>query len=118
MDASEIEVAWAEVLARWTDEAAHRAFLDRFADLDGLAEAGRRYKVVLDARPGDEVAARWRDEVVKRATALALAQLPRKKPARQLSPRLRRAVLFALASASMAAAAWAMVRMTRSVGAP
>jgi hypothetical protein len=27
MDAIEIEVAWAEVLARWTDEAAHRAFL-------------------------------------------------------------------------------------------
>ena len=26
MDASEVEVAWAEVMARWTDEAAHRAF--------------------------------------------------------------------------------------------
>jgi hypothetical protein len=113
MDEREVDAAWAEVTARWADEGAHRAFLDRFGDLEGLAEAGRRYKVALDARPGDEVAARGRDEVVKRATALALAQLPRTKPPRQLSPGVRRALLLALVAASVVAAGWVLLRMSR-----
>ncbi len=118
MDERELEAAWADVTARWPDDAAHRAFLGRFAELDGLEEAGRRYKAVLDARPGDQVAARWRDEVVKRAAVLALAQLPRTKPPRQLSPRLRRTVLIVLASASVAAAAWAILRLAHVMRAP
>ena len=113
MDAREVEAAWAEVTAHWTDEAAHRALLDRFGDLEGLAEVGRRYKGALDARPGDEVALRWRDEVVKRATALALAQLPRTKPPRRLPPGPRRALLLALAAAGVAAAGWVFLRLAR-----
>jgi hypothetical protein len=69
--------AWAEVLGRWEDDAAHRAFLDRFRDLEGLARAGGLYRDVLAARPGDPVALRWRDEVLRRATAAGLASLPR-----------------------------------------
>jgi hypothetical protein len=69
--------AWAEVLGRWEDEAAHRAFLDRFRDLEGLARAGGRYRDVLTDRPADPVALRWRDEVVRRATVAGLASLPR-----------------------------------------
>ena len=68
---------WAEVLGRWEDEAAHRAFLDRVRDLEGLARAGGRYRDVLTDRPADPVALRWRDEVVRRATAAGLASLPR-----------------------------------------
>ncbi len=113
MDAREVEAAWAEVRARWADEAAHRAFLDRFGDLEGLAEVGRRYRVALDARPDDGVALRWRDEVVKRATALALAQLPRTKPPRRLPPGPRRALLIAVGAAGVAAAAWILLRLSR-----
>ncbi len=69
--------AWAEVLAGWEDEARHRAYLDRFGNLDGLAMAGGRYRAVLAARPGDPIAARFRDEVVGRAMAQGLAALPR-----------------------------------------
>ena len=113
MDAREVAAAWAEVTARWADDGAHRAFLDRFGDLEGLAEVGRRYKVALDARPGDEVALRWRDEVVKRATALALAQLPRTKPPRRRSRGPTRALLLAIAAAAVAAAGWILLRMSR-----
>ncbi len=72
--------AWAEVLAGWEDEARHRAYLARHQDLEGLATAGRRYRDVLAARPGDAVAARFRDEVLKRAVAHGLASLPREAP--------------------------------------
>ncbi len=74
------EAAWAEVLAGWDDEARHRAYLARFRDLEGLATAGRRYREALDARPGDPVAARFRDEVLKRAVVHGLASLPRESP--------------------------------------
>jgi hypothetical protein len=115
MDEREVEAAWAEVTARWADEEAHRAFLDRFGDLEGLADAGRRYRAALDARPGDAVAARWRDEVVKRATVLALARLPRTKPPRQLPPGPRRALLLAFVAASVAAAGWVLLEMSRAL---
>ncbi|HEX8908469.1 MAG TPA: hypothetical protein VF805_04670 [Anaeromyxobacteraceae bacterium] len=113
MDASEVEAAWAEVRARWGDEDAHRAFLERFPDLEGLAEAGRRYKGALDAAPADPVAARWRDEIVKRATAVALSRLPRTRPPRPLSPGLRRFLLLALAATAVSAAAWLLLRLFR-----
>jgi len=97
---SEADAAWAEVEARWQEEEAHRAFLARHADLEGLAEAGRRYRTAMEKRPGDPVALRWRDEVLKRATAMALAQLPRTKPPASWGmPRWLRSLLIALAIA-------------------
>jgi hypothetical protein len=86
--------AWAEVLASWDDEARHRAYLARFPDLDGLTVAGRRYRAVLEARPGDALAQRFRQEIVKRATVAGLAQLPRTPPpALAKLPRLARILL-------------------------
>lgn len=111
------EAAWAEVQARWQDETAHREYLGRLWDLEGLAEAGRRYRAALQARPDDPVALRWRDEVVRRATALALAQLPRTRPPRQLPPGLRRALLAAAVMASAGMVAWVITRLSR-VGVP
>ena len=69
--------AWAEVVAAWGDEARHRAYLARFQDLEGLAAAGGRYRAVLEERPDDAVAARFREEVLRRAVAHGLASLPR-----------------------------------------
>ena len=117
MDASEVEAAWAEVTARWDDAAAHRAFLDRYPDLSGLAEAGRRYRAVLQARSDDPVAARWRDEIVKRAAVVALSQLPRTKPPRQLSPGRRRMLLIGILSLAASAVAWLFLRLAGGSGA-
>ncbi len=80
MTPDEEEVRWEELRARWTDDAAHRAWLDAFADLEGLARAGQRYRAHLAANEGDPVAQRWLQEVVKRATVHGLASLPRSKP--------------------------------------
>jgi hypothetical protein len=69
--------AWARVLAAWQDEAAHRAYLAGCNDLEALAVAGGRYREVLAVRPDDPLAARFRDEVVKKATVVGLSTLPR-----------------------------------------
>ncbi len=111
------EAAWAEVLHAWGDEASHRAYLDRFADLDGLAVAGRRYREALAARPGDLIAARFRDEVVRRAMARALVSPPRAEPARREPRTLLRAVLALVAVALGVATWWVLARIHALAGA-
>jgi hypothetical protein len=106
--------AWAEVLAGWEDDAVHRAFLDRHGDLDGLARAGGRYRGVLDARPDDPVARRWRDEVVRRATAAGLASIPREAPAVPRVPGWIRPAFLALLGAAILGLAWTLLRVVSS----
>jgi hypothetical protein len=103
------EAAWAEVLLAWDDEARHRAYLDRFSDLDGLAVAGRRYREVLETRPGDPLAVRFRDEVVKRAMVQGLVALPRTAPPPRARKNLVRAAALAFAL-GLGAAAWFVAR--------
>ena len=106
MISDELETTWAEVRARWDDESAHAALLHRFPDLDGLTEIGRRYRAVLHERPDDPVALRWRDEIVRRATVVAMSQLPRTRPPEKGSKRLRTLFLSALFAASMYGVVW------------
>ncbi len=101
--------AWSRVEAAWGDEAVHRAYLARFAGLEGLAVAGGRYRAALEARPGDPLAARFREEVVKRATVQGFAMLPKAAP-RPASP-LRRRLALAAVLVSGALTAWAAVRL-------
>lgn len=89
--------AWAEVEARWAEPAAHQAYLARFPDLDGLSAAGRRYRDVLAARPGDAVALAMKAEIVKRATVVGLAMLPRSPPP-AAAGRWKRVALLLLAA--------------------
>ena len=112
-----VDEAWADLVARWSDEEAHRAFLSRFNDLDALAEAGRRYRDALARQPDDPVALRWRDELVRKATVLAMSQMPRTAPPRPVPPGVRRAVLALLALASLAMVFWIATRLSR-LGAP
>ena len=98
--------AWADVQARWADQAAHLAYLARFPDLDGLTTAGRRYRDALAARPGDAMALAMKAEVVKRATVVGLALLPRTPPPRLATSGWRRAALIALAGWIAAAGSW------------
>jgi hypothetical protein len=108
--------AWAEVVSRWEDEDAHRAYLAARPDLDGLAQAGRRYRAALEARPGDPVAARWREEVLRRATALALAALPR-TPEAHPATRYARTAGWALLGVLLGAAGYLAFRLVGG-GAP
>jgi integrase len=110
------EKAWAEVLVRWEDEAAHRAFLERCGDLEALARAGARYREVLAVRPGDAVALRWRDEVLRRATAAGLAQLPRTATELPRLPRWVRPLLLAALAAIVLACAVLLYRSMATWG--
>jgi len=79
------EAAWAELTGRWDDPAAHRALLAACGDLEALAEVGRRYRAVLEARPADPMAQQMKAEILKRAAVIGLAQLPRTRPPVQRS---------------------------------
>jgi hypothetical protein len=98
--------AWSQVEARWADPAAHRAYLDGCTDLDALAVAGRRYRAVLEARPGDAVALGMKAEILKRATVVGLAMLPRTPPPALAGGPWKRRLLLLLASSLASAGAW------------
>jgi len=100
------EGAFAELRLRWQDDDAHRDFLSRFSDLEGLARAGARYREVLAASPSDEPAARGRDEVLRRATALALASAPRRPAVPEVPGAVKWGAVALLAGALLGAAAW------------
>ena len=65
-------------------------------------------KAALDATPGDAVALRWRDEVVKRATIQGLAALPRARPPSPW-PRWARAAFW---GAALALTAWGLLALS------
>lgn len=104
--AADEEAAWSALVAAWGDEAAHRAFLGRSLDLEGLARAGARYREALAVRPGDAAALCARDEILRRATALGLAELPQAPARPPVSPAVRWAVVAILAGTLLGAAAW------------
>jgi hypothetical protein len=104
--------AWAEVVARWGEPAAHKAYLDRFPDLDGLAAAGRRYRAVLEARPGDAVAVAMKAEILKRATVVGLALLPRTSPPRVPEGTWKRRIVIFIAMTVASLCAWVAWRLT------
>jgi len=113
-EAADEATAWAEVLAAWEDETAHRGYLGRCLDLEALARAGGRYREVLAARPDDPVAARWRDEVIRRATAAGLASIPRGGPAAPRLPRWVRPAFLGLLGAVVLGCAVALFRLLSS----
>jgi len=108
------EAAWADLRARWGDEEAHRAFLSAVNDLDGLARAGARYRGVLARAPGDGAALRGRDEVLRKATVLGLAAVPRTPPPRPVSPWVKRGLVAGLALLLLVAVAWTATAFLRS----
>ena len=44
-----VEVAWKQVLASWSEDAAHKRFISLCSSLNRLADAGRHYREVRDA---------------------------------------------------------------------
>lgn len=109
------EEAWSRVLACWGDETAHHAYLARFANLEGLAVAGNRYRAVLLERPQDAMALRMRDQLVQKATVLGLATLPR--TVRREQPAVVRRLLVILAVVLGAALVWAVYKLIVLLGA-
>lgn len=110
------DAAWAELRARWDDPGAHRRFIDGHADLAALARAGARYREALAERPGDAAALRGRDEVLRRATALGLAAVPRTAPPRLERRGARRMLLALLAGLLVGGAAWTAIAALRLAG--
>ena len=81
-----VDDAWKELLGSWEDEAAHKRFLDRAAQYDGLDVAAALYRDVQRQRPADPRAAAALERLVVLAqdlyAARALAGRPPKGPTR------------------------------------
>ncbi len=82
MPEPDLEHAWQGVLDRWTDDAAHQAFLDHCVATDRLAAAAARYRGLLAAPDRREQAAR-------RLEAVAFLAVTRLEATRTPAPRLR-----------------------------
>ena len=108
------DAAWADLRARWDAPAAHRALLSGCADLETLARAGARYRAALQERPDDPIAAAGRDEVLRKATVLGLASVPRTAPPAPVSPWVKRGLLTTLVVLLLGAAAWTAFAFLRS----
>ncbi len=102
---------WAALQARWNDVSAHQALLSTCTSLDGLADLGRRYRAVLEQRPGDPMALQMKAEILKRATILGLSQLPRTRPPVILGKRFPRKLLIGGALVVAAAVSWLLARL-------
>src|SRR5512133_2575639 len=114
MTPEEEEAGWARLRERWAEPEAHQEWLAGFVDVAGLARAGRRYRDALAANPGDPIAARGRDEVLKRATVQGLASLPRTPPAAPM-PRWLKGAVVALLGIILATTLWWAARVAFSV---
>lgn len=107
----EEERGWQAVQERWTEDEAHRAWLAGLTDLEGLGRAGQRYRAWLVAHPDDKIAARWRDEVLKRAMVRGLASLPKTKPPTTIPRWLKWAAISTAATALSYALYWVVQQL-------
>jgi len=64
----EVAEQWRELLSQWGDPEKHEQFLNSMMALGELVSAGRLYRLRLAINPGDIIAQRGRDEVVRLAT--------------------------------------------------
>jgi hypothetical protein len=69
---------------------------------------------VLASDPGDAAALRWRDEVLRKATVLGLAAVPRTAPPSPMSPWVKRGVLAGAGVLLLGLATWTALALLRS----
>ena len=72
--ADDLEAQWIALRARWSDAAAHDAFIAFCAERERLPFAGQCYKDVLDAEPDDGPALRGKQRILAQALALLTTQ--------------------------------------------
>ena len=69
---------------------------------------------MLEGTPDDAVAAAGRDEVLRKATVLGLAAVPRTVPPESMSPWVKRGLVATLAVLGLGVAAWTAFALLRS----
>lgn len=104
-----VDRAWAEVLAAWGDDAAHKKLVALCAALGRLPEAGKRYREIRDSDPSRRAEAQKRIEQLL-AAAMARLEVERAPRDDRSKRRLLFVVALALMLAMIGAAAWAVVR--------
>ena len=108
-----LESGWQRVQASWDQSAAHERLLSEALARDDLASLGARYRGYLEAHPGDAMATRAREELLRRATAAMLTRLPREEsgigPAQART--VRNVVLGIFLLVTICVGAWLIFRM-------
>ena len=77
-----LEVPWQKLEQSWSDDAAHTAFLELAATVEGLDVAAARYRRRTLADPADERAARGVQRAVTMAQTLYVAKAQAERPPR------------------------------------
>ena len=77
-----LEEPWAKLEASWSDDAAHSAFLELAATVEGLDIAAAKYRRRQLATPGDEKAERGLSRAVSMAQTLYVAKAQAERPPR------------------------------------
>lgn len=95
-----LDASFRQLLSRWHDDAAHKAFLALASSTGELAFAGQRYKAVLEAVPGDEKAKKAQGDIL----VLAMAALGNAKDAGVPGTGKTRTTLTVVAAALLVAA--------------
>jgi hypothetical protein len=105
---SPLDVAWKDLISRWHDPSAHKAFVVLAAQLDALQDAARRYReakdrgdtVVVDGYrvPGDPAS---RAEVASKGLELVLAQALARFETQPRGARAKPTVIFLPIAAGM-----------------
>jgi len=107
---SELEALWTRLEHDWNDPQAHESFIAACSQSGALNEAARRYRVRAAERPGDALAARFRDQVTRQL--LAAANLPppasRGPAGSSQALKLAFAIVAFLVSVGLLAVAWQM----------
>lgn len=106
----ELATAWRELMESWDDTGAHDLALGSAATRGELAAMGRLYRIHLARYPGDPIAQRGRDEVLRLAATTAPLVAARREVTRGMAQsRERRTLVWAfilLLAAALALVGW------------
>jgi hypothetical protein len=71
-----LETAWQEVMAKYDQEPSHLAFVEKCLSTNNALFASQKYRQLIEANPGDEMAIKMRDKIIQRVTSIYLSRVP------------------------------------------
>jgi hypothetical protein len=71
-----LEADWKALLENYADEAQHLVFIEKCISSKNVLFASQKYRGILEANPTDALAAKMRDKIIQKVSAIYLTRLP------------------------------------------